>query len=92
MQMATHGPQEIFGFAKRLVFVLSEYLVVDQFRRVFHAVDVFPDPIKRLQIAQPAFAFFDIWLNHIALTALLSVPLGAFRKLCVNEFRGSGLE
>ena len=46
-----------------------------------YAVDIFLNPIQGLQIAQPAFALFDIRLHHVALAALLEVARLTFRKL-----------
>ena len=55
-------------------------------------MQVFVHPKERLQIAQTAFALFYIWLNHVALSALLAVPLGPFLKFGFNEFGRRGLK
>ena len=48
-----------------------------------HTVIIFGDPKQRLQVAQAAFALFDIRLDHIALAALFDVP-----RLTLGQFGG----
>ena len=70
---------------------MCEQATIDQRGDVIDPVEIFGDPIERLQIAQPAFALFDIGLQHITLPALFAVPRGTFIKLCLDELRaGAG--
>ena len=55
-------------------------------------MQIFANPIERLQIAQTPLGLFDIRLQHIALPALALVPLGALCQLRLNELAPRGLE
>ena len=55
-------------------------------------MQIFPDPIERLQIAQPALGLFDIRLQHIALPALALVPLGPLGQLRLDELAPRSFE
>ena len=48
-------------------------------------MNIFRNPIERLQITKPAFALFDIGLNHIALAALFDMPRAAFLQFGFNK-------
>ena len=90
--MTAHRPKKILGFAKGLVFLGGKHLAFDELGSLFDTVHIFPDPVERLQVAQPAFALFDVGFNHIALAALLAVPLGALIELGFDKVGRSGLE
>jgi hypothetical protein len=67
------------AFSKSTILILCEQSNVDQSRRVSgHLVDIFADPVKRVQIAQSALAIFHIWFDHIAAVAHTLVALVAF--------------
>ena len=72
------------------VFVLGKDLMAHQFGCVFHTVDVFADPVQRLQIAQTAFALFDVGFDHITLPALLAVALCTFLQFGFDEIGNCG--
>jgi hypothetical protein len=48
---------------------------------IAHLVDVFADPVERVQVAQPAFAFLDVGFDNIAAVALPLVPFIALAQL-----------
>jgi len=63
----------------------GEDLLLDQGVHRLHPIDVFGDPVERLQVAQPAFALFDVGLHDVALAAVLFEPLAALVKLGFHE-------
>ena len=92
VQMAAHRPKEILRRGEGLILLLPQEPDPDQFRRPAHPVQVFPDPVERLQIAQPALALFHVRLKHIALAALALVPVRALCQLRLDEIGGRVLE
>ena len=91
MHVAADRPQEVLAAPEQLVFVAVEHAAADQFLRLVHAVDVFGDPEQRMQIAQAAFAVFDIGFDQIARLTGTAVALFALGKLGGDEFRRAAL-
>ena len=89
MQVAAHRPQEGLGAFEGIELVAGEQVLGDEPLRSFDAVEVFADPVQRLQIAQAALGFLDIGFQDIALLAMLFVPLAAFGQLGFDEL-GAG--
>ena len=85
MQMHAHIPQKGFGLLEGLVFVLGEDTMLDQVGGVLDMIEIFADPIERLQIAQPAFAFLDVGLDQIAAFALAGMARIALGQLGLDE-------
>jgi hypothetical protein len=85
VQLAPHRPQEPLGLIEGREFLGPEHAHIHQVRRIRHAVFVFRDPVQRLQVAQPALAFLDVGLQHVALAALLAVAAVAFFQLGLDE-------
>ena len=85
MEMASHGQQPSFGAPEVLVFIGCEQAHVDQFRRAFHAVYVFADPVEGLKIAEPALPLLYVGLHDIATVAHAFVPFVAFGQLVGDE-------
>ncbi len=85
VQAYPHVPEKGFRFLERLVFFLREDVVFDESRRVVDVVEVFSDPVERLQVAQAAFAFLDVGLDEVAAFALPRVPLVALREFCFDK-------
>ena len=48
---------------------------------------IFPDPVERMQIAQPAFAVLNIGFDNIAAVAHFLVPFVAFRHFQRDKLR-----
>ncbi len=86
MQMHAHVPQKGFGLLEGLVFVAGEDVVLDQVGGVVDMIEIFADPIERLQVAQAAFAFLDVGLDEIAAFALALMALVALGQLGLDEF------
>ena len=78
MHVASHRQQETLCPAEAAIFCTGQQAHTHQFRRCISAVHIFADPIERLQIAQAAFAFFDIGFHHIAAVAHAFMALIAF--------------
>ena len=85
VQVAAHRPEKVFGPAERAVFQPGQQADVDQFRRIAHLVDIFADPVQRVQIAQAALALFHIGFDDIAAVAQAFVPLVAFGQLLFDK-------
>ena len=66
VQMAAHRPEEGFGPAEGAIFLARQQAHIDQFRGAVHLVNVFSDPVERVQVAQAPLALFDVGLHHIA--------------------------
>ena len=66
MHVTAHRPEKILAAPEQLIFGLVEHAALDQLVRLAHAIDVFRDPEQRVQIAQAAFAVFDVGLDQIA--------------------------
>ena len=85
VHVAPRRQQEPFGAAETAIFGRCQQPDIDQFRPRADAVDIFPDPVERLQIAQAALAFLDVGFNHIAAVAHAFVPGIAFGQLLGEE-------
>lgn len=92
MQVAAHRPEKGFGALEGLELVPREQARRHEARGRGDAVEVFPDPVERLEVAQPALALLDVGFEHIALAALPLVALAAFLELGVDEFRARAAE
>ena len=90
MQVAAHCPEEVFGAAEGGVFIMGQQARLHQTRGIRHPVQIFADPVERLQITQAALALFHVGLQHIALPALAFMAFGAFLQLGFDEF-GAGI-
>ncbi len=85
MQVHAHVPQEGFRLLEGLVFVLGEDVVLDEVRRVVDTIEIFADPVERLQVPQPALAFLDVGLDQVAAFALMVMALVALGQLGLDE-------
>ena len=85
VQPYAHVPEKGFRFLERLVFFRREDVVLDESRRIVDVVEVFSDPVERLQVAQAAFAFLDIGLDEVAAFALPRVTLVALGQFGFDE-------
>ncbi len=92
LQMTADRPEEILGVDEGGEFLRRKDAASDQFLCGADAVDVFGDPIHRLQIPQAALAFLDVRLDHIALAALLGMPRGTLLELSLDELGGGRFE
>ena len=83
--MAAHRPEEVLCAAESPVFGGREQADFDQFAGIADLVDVFANPVKRMQIAQTALAFLDIGFDHVAAVAQFLVPLVALGQFLGDE-------
>ena len=91
MQMRTYRPEKISGSGKGIELLWSEQAEGHQIGDILDLINIFCDPVERLQIAQPAFALFDVGLDHIAL-ALFQMTLVAFCQFGLDEILGIARE
>ena len=78
VKVAADRPEKVLSLAEGTVFSGAQQTGIDQLRRAADVVDIFADPVERVQIAQAALALFDIRLDDIAavpetLVALVSL-------------------
>ena len=57
MQPHPHIPQKGLGLLEGAVFLAGEDAMIHQVGGVIHVIEIFADPIERLQVAQAALAF-----------------------------------
>src|SRR5205823_10712884 len=69
MEVAANGPQEALGALEPRRFLDRQYPQLNELPDVVDAVDVFGDPIQRVQIPEPALAFLDIGFELITAVA-----------------------
>jgi len=86
VQLAAHRPEEILRLAEGLVFLLREDADLDEIGGLLHAVDIFRDPEKRVEVAKAALAFLHVRLDEVAALAAAGVAHIALGELCLDEF------
>src|SRR5262249_56294060 len=91
MHVAAHSPEKIAAAAEAAVFARVIDAERDQFLALAHAIDVFGDPVERVQVAQSALAVLDVGLDQIAGLAGAPVALLALRELGGDELRRRAL-
>jgi hypothetical protein len=62
VQVAAHRPEEVLGAVERAIF-RRQQADIDQFGRIAHLVDIFADPVERVQVAQAALALLHVGLD-----------------------------
>ena len=87
VHVAAHRPEKIAAATKAAVLARIVDAERDKLLALAHAVDVFGDPIERMQVAQPALAVLDVGLDQIAGLAGAPVALFPLGKLGGDEFR-----
>ena len=74
VQMEAHGPQELPGTPSVARFLLGQNAIeIGQFTHGPGIEDISGDPVKRLEIPQPAAAFLDIRLHDKRAVAVAAV-------------------
>src|SRR6516225_9207187 len=89
--MAAHRPQEIATAAKAAILARIEDATFDQLLALRHAIDVFGDPIERVEVAQSALAILDVRLHQIARLSRPPMTLLALGKFGGDELRRAAL-
>ena len=87
VQMAAHRPEKILRLLELAQLDRGQQPGADQFRHRADVKDVFADPEQRVEIAQPAFALFQIGLDDIAAVAHPAVTIVALGELLGDEGR-----
>ena len=85
VKVAAYRPEEILGAAEGAQFRRRQQPDVDQFARLADLVDIFADPVERVQIAQAALALLDVGLDHVATVAQALVPFVALGQFLGDE-------
>ena len=81
MQMAAHMPKKIIAFSKQLQLICRQHTKPDQIIQRLDLIAVSGNPKQRIQVAQSAFALFQIRLHQIARATGFFMPLIALRQL-----------
>ena len=91
VQMAAHRPEEALGAIEAAELGGGQQPGADQVGRTLDAVDIFADPVERVEVAQSALAVLDVGFDDVAAVAHADVPLVALGELGGDEFgRGAG--
>ena len=91
VQMAAHRPEEALGAVEALELGGGQQPGADEVGRPLDAVDIFADPVERVEVAKAALAVLDVGLDDVAAVAHPDVPLVALGELGGDELgRGSG--
>ena len=86
MQMTAHRPEKALGAQEFLVLFGAKNAQIDQICGRVCPVHIFRNPVERLKIPQPAFAFFHIGFDHIALAALFQVACFPLLQFGLDKF------
>ncbi len=92
MQMTAHRPKEILGLPEGQMLVAGEYAHRHQLDGAVDMVDIFGDPVKRLQVAEAPLSLLDIGFQNVALPALTLMAGRAFFQLGFDELRNGLFE
>ncbi len=85
VEVAAHGPEEATRCLKGLEGLAAQDAVLHELGRLLHAEEELADPQQGVEVAEPAFALFDIRLEQEPRVADPLVPLVALRELRLDE-------
>ena len=88
MQVAAHRPEEALGALEALELGGGEQPGPDEVGGPLDAVDIFADPVERVEVAQAALAVLDVGFDDVAAVAHPDVALVALGELGGDEFGG----
>src|SRR5262249_54205269 len=91
VHVTAHGPEEIAAAAEAAVLPRAGDPVRDQPLALAHAIDIFGDPVERVQGALPPFSLLYRWLYPTPRLAGARVALVALGELGGDEFRRGAL-
>ena len=80
VQMAAHRPEEPLGAVEAAEFGRGEQPGADEIGRPLDAVDIFADPVERVEVAKAALAVLDVGFDDVAAVAHADVPLRRARR------------
>src|SRR3954454_10275815 len=66
VQMAADRPEEALGAVEASELGSGQQAGPDEVRRTLHAVNIFADPIERVEVAQAALAVLHVGLDDVA--------------------------
>src|SRR4029453_19175746 len=89
VQVATYCPEESLSALEAAILLGGQQSGVDQLRWLGDAIEIFANPVERMQVAQAALAVLDVRLDDVPAVAHFEVPAVAFFKLGGDEF-GAG--
>ena len=84
--MAAHRPEKGLALLEAGEFLRREDAGLDEVLAAVDAIEIFGDPVERLQVAQAALAVLDIGLDQVARGARRGVAGVALGELGVDEF------
>ena len=88
VEVAADRPEEALGALEPAIFFGGQQAGADELGRLLHAVDIFADPVERVEIAQAALAVLDVGLDDVTAVAHPLVALVAFGELGGDELAG----
>ena len=91
VHVAAHRPEEIAAAAEAAVLARVVDAFLDELLALAHAIDVFGDPVERVQVAQAALAVLDVGLDQITRLAGAAMALLALGELGGDELGGGAL-
>ena len=69
VEVAAHRPEEALGAVELAELRGGQQAGLDQVGRTSHAVDIFADPVERVEVAKAALALLDVGLDDVAAVA-----------------------
>jgi hypothetical protein len=85
MQVTPNPPEELLRSGEPLRLLLGQHLQIDELSDIVDPVDVFRQPVERMQVAEPALAFLDVGFELIAAVADALVAGVALGELLLDE-------
>src|SRR4026207_19299 len=85
MQMTAHRPEEALAATEAAIFVRRENARLDKFGLGFVGIKMLGEPVQGVQVAQAAFAVFDVRLDEIARGAGAGMPGILLGELGLDE-------
>ena len=86
VQVTAHRQHETFGAAEAAIFLCRKQADIDQFGSHPDLMDIFADPVERVEIAQATLAVFHIGFDDIAAVTHPLVARIALFQLVADEF------
>ena len=85
MQMTAHRPEEFGRSNEGTILATRERPALHHVLQGVAPIDMFDDPVERLQVAQAALAFLDVRLDHVAGIALARMTCITLCQLVSDE-------
>ena len=85
VQLTAHGPKMHVRLVKQRHLLRCKNLLRDQMAYILNLVQIFGDPVKRLQVPDTALTLLNVRLQHIAGITHFLVPFVSFPQLSLDE-------